>query len=39
MSGRERALGIGLGVILGLALIVLFVFFLGDVIDPSTVGE
>jgi uncharacterized membrane protein required for colicin V production len=36
VSGRDRALGVAIGIVLGLALIVLFVFVLGDVIDSPS---
>jgi hypothetical protein len=39
MTGRERALGIAIGIVLGIAVIVLFVFIGGDVIDPPSVGD
>ena len=39
MTGRERALGIAIGIVLGIALIVLFVFIGGDVIDAPSVGD
>jgi hypothetical protein len=39
VTGRERALGIAIGIVLGIALIVLFVFIAGDVIDAPSVGD
>ena len=36
MSKRDRAIGIAIGIVLGLALIVLFVFVLGDTIDAPS---
>jgi hypothetical protein len=39
VTGRERALGIAIGIVLGIALIVLFGFIGGDVIDAPSVGD
>jgi hypothetical protein len=39
MTGRERALGIAIGIVLGIAVIVLFVFIGGDAIDAPSVGD
>jgi hypothetical protein len=39
VTGRERALGIAIGIVLGIALIVLFVFIGGDLIDAPSVGD
>jgi hypothetical protein len=39
VTGRERAIGIAIGILLGIALIVLFVFIGGDAIDAPSVGE
>jgi hypothetical protein len=39
VTGRDRALGIAIGLILGIGLIVLFVLVGGDAIDAPSVGD
>jgi hypothetical protein len=39
VTGRDRAIGIAIGVVLGIAVIVLFVFVGGETIDAPALGD
>jgi hypothetical protein len=39
VTGRDRAIGIAIGIVLGIAVIVLFVFLGGDAIDAPSLGD